>query len=55
VLLERGNKILTGEYMETKYGTETEEKAIQRLPHLGFHPIYSHQTQMLWWMLVIAG
>jgi hypothetical protein len=42
VLLRRGNKILTGGNMETKYGTKTEGKAIQRLPHLGIHPIYSH-------------
>jgi len=32
VLLRRGNKILTGGNMETKYGAETEGKAIQRLP-----------------------
>jgi hypothetical protein len=50
VLLRRGNKILTGVNTETKYGTETEGKAIQRLPHLGIHPIYSHQTQTLVWM-----
>jgi hypothetical protein len=30
--------------METKCGAETEGKAIQRLPHLGIHPIYRHQT-----------
>jgi hypothetical protein len=30
---------------ETKSGTETEGKAIQRLPHLGIHPICRHQTQ----------
>jgi hypothetical protein len=47
VLLRRGNKILTGANMETKYGVETEGKAIQRLPHLGIHLIYSHQTQTL--------
>jgi hypothetical protein len=28
VLLRRGNKILTGGYMETKCGAETEGKAI---------------------------
>ena len=38
VLLRRGNKILTGGNMETKYGAETEGKAIQRLPHLGIIP-----------------
>jgi hypothetical protein len=29
----------------TKSGTETEVKAIQRLPHMGIHPICNHQTQ----------
>ena len=47
VLLRRGNKILMGANIETKYGTETEGKAIQRLPHLKTHPIYSHQIQTL--------
>jgi hypothetical protein len=50
VLLRKGNKILTGGNMETKYRTETEGKAIRRLPHLGIHPIYSHQIQTLLWM-----
>jgi hypothetical protein len=50
VFLRRGNKILMGANMETKCGAETEGKAIQRLPHLGIHPIYSHQTQTLLWM-----
>ena len=44
VLLRKGNKILMGANMETKYGAETEGKAIQRLSHLGIHPIYNHQT-----------
>jgi hypothetical protein len=44
------NKILTGANMELKYSAETEGKGIQRLPHLGIHPIYSHQTQTLLWM-----
>ena len=39
--------------METKGGVETEGKAIQRLPRLGFHPIYSHQTWMLLWMCLL--
>jgi hypothetical protein len=51
VLLRRQNKILTRANMETKCGAETEGKAIQRLPHLGIHPIYSYQTWMLLWML----
>jgi hypothetical protein len=33
ILLRMGNKILTGINTETKCGTETEEKAIQRLPN----------------------
>ena len=44
VLLRKGNKILMGANMEKKCRAETEGKAIQRLPHLGIHPIYSHQT-----------
>jgi hypothetical protein len=47
VLLRRVNKILTGGYMETTCGAETEGKAIQRLYHLGTYPIY--QTWMLLW------
>jgi hypothetical protein len=47
VLLRRVNKILTGGNIETKCGAETEGKAIQRLPHLGIHPICSHQTRKL--------
>jgi hypothetical protein len=50
VLLRRGNKIPMGRDTETKCGAETEGKVIQRLPHLGIHPIYSHQTQTLLWM-----
>jgi hypothetical protein len=50
VLLRRGNKIPMGGVKETKCGAETEGKAIQRLPHLGIYPIYSHQTQALLWM-----
>jgi hypothetical protein len=41
-LLRKGNKIFTGGNAETKCETETEEKAIQKLPHLGIHPINSH-------------
>jgi hypothetical protein len=46
VLFRRGNKILKGGNMETNCGAETEEKPIQRLPHLG-HLTYKHQTQTL--------
>jgi hypothetical protein len=41
VFLRRGNKIPMGGDTETKCGAETEAKTIQRLPHLGIHPIYS--------------
>jgi hypothetical protein len=47
VLLRRGNKIFKGSNTETKYGADTEVKAIQELPHLGIHLIYRHQTQTL--------
>jgi hypothetical protein len=47
VLLRRGNKILAGGNMERKCEAETGGKAIQRLPHVGSHPIYRHQTQTL--------
>jgi hypothetical protein len=50
VLLTRENKILMGENTKPKCGADTEGKAIQRLPHLGNHPIYSHQMQTLLWM-----
>jgi hypothetical protein len=42
VLSRRVNKIHTRGNMETKCGAKTEGKAIQRLPHLWIHPIYSH-------------
>ena len=42
VLLRKENKIFTGVNKETHCGAETEGKAIQRLPHLGIHPIYKH-------------
>jgi hypothetical protein len=51
VFLRRG---IMGGDAETIFGAETEEKAIQRLPHLGLHPIYNHQTQTLLWMLTNA-
>ena len=50
ILLRRGNKIPMEGVTETKCGAETEGKAIQRLPHLGIHPIYRHQTQKLLWI-----
>jgi hypothetical protein len=51
VLLRKGNTIFAGENMDRKCVAETEGKSIQRLPHLGIHPIYSHQTRILLWML----
>ena len=50
VLLKRGNKIPMGGNTQTKYGAETEGKAILRLSYLGIHPIYCYQTQTLLWM-----
>ena len=32
---------------ETKFGAETEGRAIQRLPYPGIHPINNPQTQTL--------
>jgi hypothetical protein len=37
--LERGTKYSQEGIIETKCGAETEGKAIQRLLHLGIHPI----------------
>jgi len=45
--LRRESKILTEGNIGTKSGAGTEEKISQRLPHLGIHPICSHQTQLL--------
>jgi hypothetical protein len=47
ILLRKGNKISMEGVTETKCRAETEGITIQRLPHLGIHPIYSHQTQTL--------
>ena len=41
-LLRMGNKIPIEGVTETKFGAETEERTIQRLPHLGIYPIYNH-------------
>ena len=42
ILLRRDNKIPMEGVTEAKFGAETEGKTIQRLPHLGIHPIYNH-------------
>ena len=50
ILPRRGNKILMEGVTETKCGVQTEGMVSQRLPHLGIHPIYNHQTKTLLWM-----
>jgi hypothetical protein len=50
VLLRRGNKIPMEGVTETKCVAETEGVTIQRLPHLGIHPIYCPSAQTLLWM-----
>jgi hypothetical protein len=47
LLLRMGNKVPMEGVTETKFGAETEGKTMERLPHLGIHPIYNHQTQTL--------
>jgi hypothetical protein len=47
ILLRRGNKIPMEGVTETKCRAETEGMIIQRLSHLGIHPINNHQTQTL--------
>jgi hypothetical protein len=46
-LLRMGNKIPMEGVTEKKYGAEPEGMIIQRLLHLGIHPINKHQTQSL--------
>jgi hypothetical protein len=48
--LTKGNKILMGANREAMCRAETKGKATQRMPYLGIHPIFSHQTQTLLWM-----
>ena len=45
--LRRGNKIPMEGVSETKFRAETEGITIQRMPHLGIHPINNHQTETL--------
>jgi hypothetical protein len=54
ILIRRRNKIPMEAVTETKCGAETEGMTIQRLPHLGIHPIYNYQTQTLLWMPIRA-
>jgi hypothetical protein len=44
-LLRLENKIPMEGITETKFRADTVERTIQRLPCLGIHPIYNHQTQ----------
>ena len=46
-LLRIRNKIPIEGVTETKFGAELKGWTIQRLLHLGIHPIISHQTQTL--------
>jgi hypothetical protein len=46
-LLRRGKKIPMEGATETKFTSETEGMTIQKLTHLGIHPINNHQTQTL--------
>ena len=46
ILFRMWNKIPMEGVTETKFGAEPEGTTIQRLPHLGIHPI-NHQTQSL--------
>jgi hypothetical protein len=46
-LLRMGNKIPLDGVTETKFRAVPGGAAIQRLPHLGIHPIHNHQTQTL--------
>jgi hypothetical protein len=45
-----GNKIPMEGVTEKKFRAETVERTIQRLSHLGIHPIYNYQTQTLFHM-----
>jgi hypothetical protein len=47
IFLRRWNRIPMEGVTETKCRAETEGSTIQRLPHLGIHPINNHQTQTL--------
>jgi hypothetical protein len=43
-LLKMGNKIPMEGVTETKFGAEPEGRTIQRLPHLGIHPINKYRS-----------
>ena len=50
ILLRKGNKIPMECVTETMFRAETERTTIQRLPHLGIHPVNNYRTQTLWQM-----
>jgi hypothetical protein len=50
VLLRREEKYSREEIWRQSVEQRVKKKIIQRLPHLGIHPIYTHQTQTLLWM-----
>ena len=45
-LFRIGNKLSIEVVTETRFGAKMKGWTIQRLPHLGIHPIISHQTHM---------
>jgi hypothetical protein len=47
ILFRRGNNIPMEGVTETNIRADTEDMTIQRLPHLGIHPINNHQTPAL--------
>jgi hypothetical protein len=47
IFLRRGNKIIMEGVTETKFEAETDGMTIQRLPHLGIHPIYNQQSNVM--------
>jgi hypothetical protein len=55
ILLRKGNKTPMKGVTETKCGAETEGMTMQRLPYVGIHPIYNHQTQTLLQILTRAS
>jgi hypothetical protein len=45
ILLRRGNKLPIEGVTETKFRPDTEDMTIQKLPHLGIHPINNHKPR----------
>jgi hypothetical protein len=50
ILPIKGDKIYMEGVTEPKCGAETGGMIHQRMPDMGIHPIYHHQTQKLLWM-----